>query len=177
MQSGKSYIKDYGHFSEKIKALGCMPDDVILVKADVVGLYPSIAHQAGLIGLREGVEVRLLKNIPIDDLIKMTEFVLSNNFLKFNGDPFQQISGMTIGTNFALPYVCICMDQFEQNFPAMQINQPLIWLRYIDDIFLYGLMGKEKEKNLCQVLIVSLLISSSGMSLLQKDISFLDIRI
>ena len=125
MQSGKSYIKDYGHFSEKIKALGCMPDDVILVKADVVGLYPSIAHQAGLIGLREGVEVRLLKNIPIDDLIKMTEFVLSNNFLKFNGDPFQQISGMTIGTNLALPYVCIYMDQFEQKFPAMQINQPL----------------------------------------------------
>ena len=110
MQSGKSYIKDYGHFSEKIKALGCMPDDVILVKADVVGIYPSIAHQAGLIGLREGVEVRLLKNIPIDDLIKMTEFVLSNNFLKFNGDPFQQISGMTIGTNLALPYVCIYMD-------------------------------------------------------------------
>ena len=111
---------------EKTKALGCIPDYVILIKADVVGLYPSISHQAGLIGLRESVEVRLLKNIPIDDLIKMTEFVLSNNFLKFNGDPFQQISGMTIGTNFALPYVCIYMDQFEQKFPAMQINQPLI---------------------------------------------------
>ena len=38
-------------------------------------------------------------------------------------------------------------------------------------------MGKEKEKNLCQVLIVSLLISNSGMGLVQKNISFLDIKI
>ena len=51
MQSGKSYIKDSGHFLEKIKTLGCIPDNAILVTADVVGLYPSIPHQAGLISL------------------------------------------------------------------------------------------------------------------------------
>ena len=38
MQSGKSYIKDTGHFLEKIKSLGCIPDNAILVTADLVGL-------------------------------------------------------------------------------------------------------------------------------------------
>ena len=122
---------------EKRKTLGCIPDNAILVTADVVGLYPSIPHQAGLIALKEALDKSLSKKIPTDDLIRMAEFGLSNS------DTFQQISGTAIGTKFAPPYACIYMDQVEQKFLAMQINQPLIWLRYIDDIFLYGLMGKK----------------------------------
>ena len=75
MQSGKSYIKDSGHFLEKIKTLGCLPDNFILVTADLEGLYPSIPHQAGLIAFREALDKRLFKKIPTDDLIKMAEFV------------------------------------------------------------------------------------------------------
>ena len=82
MQSGKSYIKDCGHFLEKIKTLGCIPDNAILVTADVVGLYPSCPHQTGRIALKEALEERLLKKIPTDDLIKKAEFVLSNNFFR-----------------------------------------------------------------------------------------------
>ena len=48
---------------------------------------------------------------------------------------------------FAPPYACICMDQVEQKFLATQTNQPLIWLRYIDDIFFRWTHGeKELEK-------------------------------
>ena len=67
MQSGKSYIKDSGHFLGKIKTLGCIPDNAILVTADVVGLYPSIPHQASLIALKETLDKRLLRKIPTDD--------------------------------------------------------------------------------------------------------------
>ena len=126
---------------EKRKTLGCIPDNAILVTADVVGLYPSIPHQAGLIALKEALDKSLSKKIPTDDLIRMAEFVLSNS------DAFQQISGTAIGTKFAPPYDCIYMDQVEQKFLAMQINQPLIWLRYIDDIFFIWTHGeKELEK-------------------------------
>ena len=103
MQSGKSYIKDSEHFLEKIKTLGCISDNAITVTVDVVGLYPSIPHQAGLIALKEALDKILSKKIPSDDLIKMAEFVLSNNFFEFNSDTFQQISGTAIGTKFALP--------------------------------------------------------------------------
>ena len=126
---------------EKRKTLGCIPDNAILVTADVVELYPSIPHQAGLIALKEALDKSLSKKIPTDDLIRMTEFVLSNS------DAFQQISGTAIRTKFAPPYVCIYMDQVEQKFLAMQINQPLIWLRYIDDIFfIWTHAEKELEK-------------------------------
>ena len=103
-QGGKSYIKDSGNFLGKIKALRCIPDNALLVTADVVGLYLSIPHQAGLIALKEALDKRLSKKIPTDDLIMMAEFVLSNNFFEFNSDTFQQISGTAIGTKFAPPY-------------------------------------------------------------------------
>ena len=96
----------------------------------------------------------------------MTEFVLSKNFLKFNSDTLQQISGTAIGTKFAPTYACIYMDQVEQKFLATQINQPLIWLRYIDDMFFIWTHGeKELEKFMS---IVSLPILSSPMSLVKK---------
>ena len=143
---------------EKRKTLGCIPDNAILVTADVVELYPSIPHQSGLIALKEALGKSLSKKIPTDDLIRMAEFVLSNS------DAFQKISGKTIGTKFAPPYACIYMDQVEQKFLAMQINQPLIWLRYI---FYMDSLGKRTRK-ICQVLIVSLPILSSPMNLVKK---------
>ena len=142
--------------------MGCIPDNAILVTADIVGLYPSIPHQTGLIALKEALDKRLLKKIPTDDLIKIAEFVLSNNFLEFNSDTLQQISGM------APPYACIYIDQVEQKFLATKINQLLIWLRYIDDILFIWTHGEKELEKFMSSLIVSLPILSSPMNLVKK---------
>ena len=154
----------------------CIPDNALLVTADVVGLYPSIPHQAGLSTLKEALDKRLLKKIPTDDLIKMAELVLSNNFFEFNSDTFQQISGTAIGTKCAPPHACIYMDQAEQKFLATQIDQPLIWLRYIDDIFFIWTHGeKELEKFMSSFnsFFPNLKFTYESS---KKDISFLDLQ-
>ena len=56
MQSGKSYIKDSGGFIEKIKSLKNLPESVVLVTADVVGLYQGIPHDNGLEVLERRLE-------------------------------------------------------------------------------------------------------------------------
>ena len=48
VRSGKSYIKDIGAFLNKLISLGKVPDNVILVTTDVVGLYISIPHKDAL---------------------------------------------------------------------------------------------------------------------------------
>ena len=48
----------------------------ILVKADVVSLYPSIPHEVGLRALRGALDKRDEKTIPREELLKMAEFVL-----------------------------------------------------------------------------------------------------
>ena len=52
MQNGKSYIRDSRHFLERIKNINTFPENAMLVTADVVGLYPSIPHEAGLGALK-----------------------------------------------------------------------------------------------------------------------------
>ena len=52
MQNGKSYIREFRYFLEKIKNVSTLPENAILVTADAVGLYPSIPHQAGLSALK-----------------------------------------------------------------------------------------------------------------------------
>ena len=84
MKSGKFYVKDTGDFLEKIKSLGRIPEDAFLVTADVVGLYPSIPHDAGLKALYEKLEERSDKKVPSADLVEMAEFVLKNNFFEFD---------------------------------------------------------------------------------------------
>ena len=79
MQEAWSYIKDFGDFIKKLKNIDHIPQDAIMVTADVVGLYPSIPHDAGLEALRKALHNRENKKISTDDLTKMAEFVLKNN--------------------------------------------------------------------------------------------------
>ena len=144
MKSGKSYVKNTGDFIEKIRNLGKIPKDSFLVTADVVGLYPSIPHEAGLNALYEKLEQRSDKKVSSTDLVNMAEFVLKNNYFEFDTKVHQQISGTAIGTKFAPPYACIFMDKVENEFLETQTIKPLVWLRYIDDIFFIWNESEEK---------------------------------
>ena len=117
-----------------------IPDNAILVTADVVGLYPSIPHEAGLRTLKEVLDRREEKTNSTEDLVKIAELVLKNNYFEFNGQVKHQISGTAIGTKFAPTYACIFMDEFLET----QEFQPLVWFRYIDDVFFIWTHGPDK---------------------------------
>ena len=80
-------------------------------------------------------------------LVKMTEFVLTNNYFEFGQKVFHQISGTAIGTKFAPPYACIFMDKFEISFLKTQKMQPFDWFTYIDDVFFIWTHSKEELQN------------------------------
>ena len=77
----------------------------------------------------------------------MAGFVLKKNYFQFSDKVYQQISGTAIGTKFAPPYACIFMDQVESKFLQTQKFQPLVWFRYIDDIFFIWAHGENSLKD------------------------------
>ena len=113
MQDSWPYIKDSGDF---IKNIGKIPEGAVLVTADVIGLYPSISHKAGLEALRKRLNERDSPKVPTEDIVRMADFVLKNNFLEFNGEVKRQKSRTAIGTKFAPPYACIFMNEVETEF-------------------------------------------------------------
>ena len=94
--------------------------------AEVVGLYHSIPHKAGLKTLKNALDKRKQKHIPAEKLINTAEFVLKNNFFEFNGSVKQQVSGTAIGTKCAPTYACIYMDEVETEFLETQERARLV---------------------------------------------------
>ena len=84
-QKGWSYVKDSGGSIRKIRNLTDIPESAILVTPDVVGLYPSIPHQGGLEALKKTLDETENMFISTEDIVKMAEFVLKNNYFQFNG--------------------------------------------------------------------------------------------
>ena len=148
MQNSWSYIRDSGDFIDKIKRIKNIPKDAILVTAYVVRLYPCIPHVAGLKALKNALDATENKSIPTENILKMAELVLKNNNFEFNGTVKQQISGTAIGTKCApkCSYAYIFMSEFKTRFIESQQNKPLVWFRYIDDIFFIWTHGENKSK-------------------------------
>ena len=110
MLRGKSYIKDSGDFINKIKNLKNISEGVILVSVDIVGLYLSIPCMASLNALREALHTRENKHIPKDNLLKIVEIALKNNYFEFNCKVKKQLfslSGLNHGKEKLISFLNI----------------------------------------------------------------------
>ena len=170
MQESCSYIKDSVDFINKFGQIGDIPENAILVTADVVGLYHSILHNAGL-------QAQKQKHISTEKLINMAEFVLKNNFFESNSSVKQQVSGTAIGTKCAPTCPCIYMDEVETAFLKTQERAPLVWFRYIDDIFFIWTHDKEHLETFLQELINFNPDLKFTYESNEKEILFLDLHV
>ena len=89
MQNGASYIKNANDFMNKVKNID-FPNNALLVTADVIRLYLGIPHKVGLKSLRNALENRNYKEIAAENLIKIAEFVLKNNYFEFDSSVFNK---------------------------------------------------------------------------------------
>jgi hypothetical protein len=78
-----------------------------------------------------------------ESLIKLLELVLTKNNFQFNGQNYLQIGGTAMGTKLAPGYAINSMGKFEQRYVYTYHKQPLLFLRYIDDIFIIWTHGRE----------------------------------
>ncbi len=138
MKLGKSYLKDTTDFLWKMHNLPPLPEGAFIVILDVEALYPSIPLQDGL----EAVEIQLDKHRTQpgakpsnDSIITLLEQVLTKNCLVFNGRHYRQVRGTAMGTKVAPAFANIYMNHFEEQHVYTYHIQPLVWLRFIDDIF------------------------------------------
>ena len=99
-----------GEFLNRITNINAIPENVIMVTADVVGLYSIISHQADLEALREALDKRESHKVLTGKLVKMAEVLLKNNYFQFSDKVYQQIPGTAIDSKFSPCHVSIFMD-------------------------------------------------------------------
>ena len=65
---------------------------------------------------------------------------------------FKQLRGTAIGTKIVPPYVIIFMDSLEEDMLNNSLLKPLVWWRYIDDIFMMWEHGEEELQKFLETL-------------------------
>ena len=129
-----------------------MPLDFILCTIDVVVLYPNIPHKDGLEAIRNALDKRKDQTISTDSLILLAECVLKNNVFEHNMRYFKQLNGTAMEIKFVPPYVILFMGYLEDKILNSLVEKPLVWWRYIDDIFMIWQHGEEKLKEFLKIL-------------------------
>ena len=74
------------------------------------------------------------------DLVK---FVLQNNIFQFSGRIYHQLCGIAMGTTMEPALASIVVAHYEEKYLAKLQQQPLVWKRYIDDVFTIWPYSKE----------------------------------
>ena len=143
---GEVIYKDTNHFLRKIKELGQLAEGTILYTIDVVGLYPNIPLDEGLVFLKGFLDSMADKQVTTDTLTELAELVLKNNIFEFFDKSYKQIRGMTIGTKFAPSNAVPFMTALEEKILNKVKRKPNVWWRYIGDIFFIGEHFEESLK-------------------------------
>ena len=177
VSQSRSYIKDTNHFLSRLSKLGKIPEGAILCTVDVVGLYPSIPHGEGLEAIREALDRRENPGVATDTLVGLGSLVLENNYFEFNDRIYRQILGTAIGTKFAPAYANLFMTRLEERLLNASDLKPLIWMRFIDDVFFIWMHGKEKLKSFIDHLNSSHDTIKFTSEQSRESISFLDVKV
>ena len=133
----KSYLKDTTHLLKIIENLGSIQKDCLLFSLDVKSLYTVLPNKEGIQACSNALNAsRIGPQKPTNKSIThlLTYFLTMNNFV-FNGKHYLQVGGTAMGTRLAPSYANMFMSYFEDTHVYSYHTQPLIWVRYIDDIF------------------------------------------
>ncbi|XP_048676284.2 uncharacterized protein LOC125622343 [Caretta caretta] len=106
---------------------------------DVEALYTNIPYKDGLQAVRNSIPDNVTANL----VAELCDFVLTHNCFTFGDNVYLQISGTAMGTCMAPQYANIFMADLEQHFLSSCPLMPLLYLHYIDDIFIIWTHGKE----------------------------------
>ena len=135
-QSYPDYIQNSTLLLQILKDLH-VPDEAILVTMDVTSLYPSIPQTEMLQIIYD--EMHKKRHLILFDpnlVIKLLHTCINYNFFEFASLVFQQIKGTAMGAAFSPTVANVYMSVTLQNFMITQAKQPLLLVRYIDDIFM-----------------------------------------
>ena len=148
----RSYVRDTQHFISRLKQLGQIPNNALLVTLDVSSLYTNIPNHEGLLAVAEHLRTDPDKQKIGPHLLKLLQLVLHSMSFSFNGDHYLQIGGTAMGTSVAPNYANLFMDRFETKALDNWSLKPLVWLRFIDDIFMIWTHGEDSLSNFIEYL-------------------------
>ena len=109
---------------------------------DVISLCTYIPNHEGLLAVAEHLRSDPDKQKIGPHLLRLQKLGLQSSF-NFKGDHYLQIRGTAMDTATGPNYANLFMDRFETKALSNWPLKPLIWLQFINDIFMIWTHGKD----------------------------------
>ena len=119
-------LEDTKDFLKRINDIGEIPSGSLLVTFDVVGLYPHIPHEEGIVRNRNILNLREDQAVSTNSLCDLARIILTENYFELGKDMYHQKLGTAIGTKFATPYANLFMAGLENRIFSDTNVQPLL---------------------------------------------------
>ncbi|CAF2120461.1 unnamed protein product [Rotaria magnacalcarata] len=82
------------------------------------------------------LELKQIGGLKIKTIIRLSRFVVKNNYFLYEGQYYHQIRGGAMGSPLTLTIANCYMFFFERNIVKQITNAGGLYLRYIDDMFI-----------------------------------------
>ena len=141
-------MKGTTDFLRKLDAMKSVPDNAYLVSLDIKFLYTNIPNADGVKAIKESFDKRTSKNVVTKVIAAFLAVILTLNNFTFTCKPYLQIKDCAMGMICAQSSASTFADHFEKKYiyPFLQ-GLPLIYLRFIDDVFFLWTGTKEQLTN------------------------------
>ena len=116
-----------------------LKQDTLLCTIDVSDLYTMIPQVEGVLSLKkmlDYLQLKSIKNLKTEAIIRLARFVMKNNYFSYNGQYYHQIRGGAMGSPLTLTIANCYMFFFEQDIIRQIHNSFGLYFRYIDDLFI-----------------------------------------
>lgn len=104
---------------------------------DATSLYTNMPQEVGITTVCNAYKTSHKINplIPTNFIKEMLRLILKENSFQFHGKNYLQIHATTMGTKMATASANIFMANIATEIHTKSLIKPLIWKRYIEDIF------------------------------------------
>ena len=107
-------------------------------------LYTNISHKEGIHACKEALESRTNTCLTTESICDLIGMILTMNIFEFKNNPYLHLHGTAMGTKMTPAHANLFMGDLEQKILAQSPLKPLVWWRYIDDVFMIWPHGEEK---------------------------------
>jgi hypothetical protein len=133
-----AFIKDTYDFVSKVRNT-VVPRGALLVTADITSLYTNMSIDRMIETIKQSFIEHPNPNRSDAHILQLIEITLKNNDFTFNDEWFLQVCGTAMGVAYAPGAADSYLKEFDKKATCDYKQKPLVYFRYIDDVFLVWL--------------------------------------
>ena len=135
-----AHLKNTSQYLTKLKDKfpDSLPSSDIIFTMDVQNVYGNVSTDEAIDSVCDMIHDHKDKidlfGLTLESLRSLLRHCLQNNYVRFGDDFYKQTKGIAMGSRVAPPLAITFMHAVESLILASPVDQPVLYLRYIDDI-------------------------------------------